>query len=364
MRERIGNGGKWLGVLALVALAFGACGPQSSINRAGVAVERDGSAGSGGNNGGGGGRPGPNPGPTKTALGKACTTASACASGNCADGVCCESACTGPCSRCNLAGSEGSCAPVAKGEDPDEECLPQAPDTCGTDGVCDGAGACQKHAAGTMCGTPGCEGATEHAAATCDGQGACKAGATKSCAPAVCIEQSCGAPCALHTDCQTGFWCDSGTCRIKRDAAATCAMDAECMSGFCADGVCCNTACKEKCMGCAVEGTAGTCTPIGVGRDPDNECPVQGIVTCQNAGGCDGKGACRLHDEGLFCANASCAGSTVTGMSTCDGKGGCKPGAKSDCGNYVCNGPMACWTACSTNDQCKSGKTCKSGSCQ
>jgi hypothetical protein len=236
--------------------------------------------------------------------------------------------------------------------------------TCGRTGSCDGAGACQFHAAGTICGTPGCEGATEHAAATCDGMGTCKPGTTKSCAPAVCIDQSCGAPCVQPTDCQTGFYCDDGTCRIKKEAAAACASDAQCMSGFCADGVCCNSACKDKCAACNIEGTVGTCTPHEEGKDPDNECPVENITTCGNAGGCNGKGACRLHPMGTFCAHPTCSGNTLSGIATCDGMGMCKAGAKSDCGNYVCNGTTSCWTACANNDQCKSGKTCKVNACQ
>ena len=91
--------------------------------------------------------------------------------------------------------------------------------------------------------------------------------------------------------------------------------------------------------------------------DPRRECLVQGVFTCGNAGGCDGQGACKLHVAGAPCGFGSCEGSTVYGPSTCDGKGPCKRGPASDCDPYVCNG-MSCWTACATNDQCKSGRTC------
>jgi hypothetical protein len=360
-----------LGLVAGIALgvcaAFAACGPQHSVDRTGVSLARDGAAGgqSGGSGprgtGGTGGR-GPTV-PPKTANGMACAGASECGSGFCVDGLCCEAACEGVCRRCNLPGNEGRCQSVTKDQDPDDECAPEPATSCGRDGVCDGAGACQHHAAGTICAPAGCDVATERAASTCDGVGSCKPGATKSCAPAVCIEQSCGAPCVAPTDCQMGFYCDEGTCRIKRDAAAVCTLDAQCASGFCADGVCCNAACKEKCSACNGEGTVGTCTPVIAGKDPDNECPVEGIITCGNAGGCDGKGACRLHAAGTFCAHPTCTGSTLVGMSTCDGNGACKAGPKTDCAPFVCNG-SSCWTACANNDQCKAPRTCMINTCK
>lgn len=237
-------------------------------------------------------------------------------------------------------------------------------ETCGTDGSCDGAGACQRYAVGTICRKAGCENAVERAADTCDGLGACKAGATKSCAPAVCIDESCGAPCAVHADCQTGLWCDAGTCRVKRDQAAACSMPEQCKSGFCADGVCCGTACDMNCHSCRLEGTVGTCTPVADGEDPKQQCPVENQTTCRNAGGCDGKGGCRLHAAGIFCAHATCMGSTAIGISTCDGMGTCKPGPRTDCAPYVCNGIAGCWTACANDDQCKSPRKCMVNACR
>jgi hypothetical protein len=350
----------WLALAALGALTvfLAGCGPQYSVDRLDVSLSRDAATGRGGS--GGSSQPAS---PAKRTNGAPCGAGSECSSSNCVDGVCCENGCGGVCSRCNLPGNEGRCQPVAKDQDPDNECEPQEEASCGRTGSCDGTGACQRHPAGTMCGAPGCEIATEHAASTCDGLGMCKPGATKSCAPAVCIDQSCGAPCVLPADCQTGFYCDEGTCRIKREMAAMCTMDAQCMSGFCADGVCCGSACKDKCSACNTEGAVGTCTPHADGRDPDNECPVENTITCGNAGGCDGKGGCRFHSAGTFCAHATCTGSTLVAPSACDGKGMCKPGPKTDCGNYVCNG-MVCWTACANNDQCKAGKACKISACQ
>jgi hypothetical protein len=63
-----------------------------------------------------------------------CGGAAECLSGLCVDNVCCISPCAGLCERCDLAGSEGTCAFVPAGQDPDGE--------CGGASTCDGTGAC------------------------------------------------------------------------------------------------------------------------------------------------------------------------------------------------------------------------------
>jgi hypothetical protein len=268
------------------------------------------------------------------------------------------------CQACDKPGSEGQCLPVPDGQDSDNECDQQPVATCGRDGMCDGRGACRRYQMGTQCGRGGCQGATERAASTCDGNGVCQPGAAKSCAPAVCIEESCGAPCVAHTDCLTGFFCDGSTCRTKRDQAARCDMDEQCGTGHCANNVCCNTACADKCYACNLPGSVGSCTAALDGTDPKQDCPVQGILTCGNAGGCNGRGACRLHVPGTPCSiGTTCTGSTLVGPGSCDGMGKCKPGPKSDCSPFVCNATV-CWTACANNDQCKPPRTCQVGTCK
>jgi hypothetical protein len=367
----------WQATAALVALLplllVGGCGPNSTAQRTAVDLEpaggrADAAASGGGSSGGAAGTGGS--GGTGGSAGRgavngtSCGAAKDCQSGQCVDGHCCDSACDGVCQACDLDGSIGRCTPVPKETDPANECEPEPPESCGRDGFCDGAGACRKQAAGVMCAMGGCTDATQSAASTCDGLGTCQPGMTKSCAPAVCTGDSCGDPCATDPDCKmTGFYCAKGTCRAKHDMAAACQADNECGTGFCVDGVCCASACTGKCQACNNAGMVGTCAPIGDGMDPKDECPVEGIITCGNAGGCDGKGGCRKHEAGTFCAAASCTGSTVTEISTCDGRGACKPGPKRDCGNFVCNG-ASCWTACATKDQCKAGKTCDLSVCK
>ncbi len=80
------------------------------------------------------------------ANGAACVSSSDCDSGHCIDDVCCASSCDGTCMACSAAktgAADGTCAPIAEQDDPDDEC---AADDC-TDGVltlssCDGDGAC------------------------------------------------------------------------------------------------------------------------------------------------------------------------------------------------------------------------------
>ena len=53
----------------------------------------------------------------------------------------------------------------------------------------------------------------------------------------------------------------------------------------------CETTCVGTCLSCALEGTAGTCTPVAEGMDPDREC----------AGGfCSGSGRCAVGDGGVL----------------------------------------------------------------
>src|SRR5688572_26032504 len=73
----------------------------------------------------------------------------------CVDGVCCDTPCSGTCEACTAAlkgsGPDGVCGPIAAGADPQDECAVQGEASCGFDGNCDGAGACSRYAAGTLC---------------------------------------------------------------------------------------------------------------------------------------------------------------------------------------------------------------------
>lgn len=70
-------------------------------------------------------------------LGQNCITSSQCASDNCVDGYCCNAPCAGTCEACNINvnGALGTCAYIAAGFDPDNECSGATPN-------CNGAGTC------------------------------------------------------------------------------------------------------------------------------------------------------------------------------------------------------------------------------
>ena len=127
--------------------------------------------------------------------GTPCDQHAVCASGFCTDGVCCDTLCEGTCVACVGAakgdGIDGVCGPHAAGTDPDAECAVQAPETCGTTGVCNGAGACERHPAGT----------------TCDDGNACTEGD-------VCVEGGCAGAslsCAAPDACHLPGQCNTST---------------------------------------------------------------------------------------------------------------------------------------------------------
>ena len=95
-------------------------------------------------------------------------------------------------SRTLQAGISGRpAAPAEVGTDPRNECDDQGIASCGSDGVCDGAGACRRYPAGVICKQPSCTGSTMTLAYRCDGAGACLPTSGQPCDPFVC-GASCG----------------------------------------------------------------------------------------------------------------------------------------------------------------------------
>ena len=73
--------------------------------------------------------------------GEACAAADECITHNCADGVCCDTACGDACRACNLPENVGSCVAIARGQPSVHGgCAQQPATSCGTNGLCDGAG--------------------------------------------------------------------------------------------------------------------------------------------------------------------------------------------------------------------------------
>jgi cysteine-rich repeat protein len=145
----------------------------------------------------------------KLAQGAVCASNGQCAAGACVDGFCCNSACGGACQGCSAAktgASNGTCASIPSGADPDNEC---AASSC-TTGTCNGAAACGAVAAGTACGpAPLCASSVATLQDSCDGAGLCADAGTLSCGSYACSGVSCGTTCATSASCTPGFVCDT-----------------------------------------------------------------------------------------------------------------------------------------------------------
>ena len=142
-------------------------------------------------------------------LGQLCAGGSECGSGNCVDGVCCSTASCGSCQVCNLTGTRLLPAGVGREHGSPRRLQRQHP-PCGTDGTCDGNGACAFAPPGISCGSAMCSGSTDTPIGACDGAGNC-AQPTQSCGAYMCGSgAACLTMCTANSDCIAGDTCQSG----------------------------------------------------------------------------------------------------------------------------------------------------------
>ena len=93
------------------------------------------------------------------------------------------------------------------------QCADQGANTCGTDGQCNGSGACRKYASGTVCTPASCTGVTLTPAATCNASNVCVTPANTPCAPYACGTGACKTTCTTNTDCAgPPYVCTGTTC--------------------------------------------------------------------------------------------------------------------------------------------------------
>jgi hypothetical protein len=303
-------------------------------------------------------------------IGALCGVSGDCLSGFCVDGVCCDTSCTDLCVACTAAkkssGSDGTCGNVAPGTNPDNECATQGASTCLQNGFCNGSGACQVYANGTVCVAAFCSGAVLNKADLCNGGGSCVDSGTQDCAPYACSGGACLTTCFNDTHCAATAYCTGSTCTSKKGLGTACGGTNECQSGFCVDGVCCNNACTAFCAACsaAKKGAPpdGTCGNIAPGADPDDECTAQGASTCLQDGFCNGSGACQVYANGTVCVAPSCSGSILNKADLCNGYGSCVDSGTQDCTPYACSG-NACLTTCSNDSQCAATAYCAGSTC-
>jgi hypothetical protein len=102
----------------------------------------------------------------------------------------------------------------------------------------------------------------------------------------------------------------------------SCSTGSLCLSGNCVDGICCDLACTGLCQACTAakkgSGTNGTCGNVGIGSDPDNECPsgdCNGSGSCVSAQPLANGSACASNGQFLsgFCADSVCCASACNG---------------------------------------------------
>ncbi|MCU1277521.1 MAG: putative internalin, partial [bacterium] len=199
--------------------------------------------------------------------GDMCVTAQTCVGGSCQGGMSimcaaslnpCETSTCSPSTGCGFAAlSDGTSCPSGSA------CVTGT--TC-NGGVCGGG-------SGVMCPPP-----------------------TSPCTVSICTTMSgCGTTFASAGTDPNGDCASVGSCTNACDGAGgcqrtcvgpggSCSTDGACSTGHCVDGVCCDTLCNGVCQACNLGGHIGTCTPIGDGTDPNDECGTGNV--CDGANGC------------------------------------------------------------------------------
>jgi len=249
--------------------------------------------------------------PGDAVTGTPCNVDGECAGNHCVDGFCCDAACNGTCVACSAAKKtsgvgDGLCGVAKAGTDPHDTCTDDGAATCANNGLCDGAGACQKYPS-TSCSPRACTKGSE-----------CTSG---NCVEGICCDTACTGPCV--------------SCLAARKGAG---------------------------------GKNGVCEAVAAGTNPRSGCaPDLGFPTsCRADGFCDGAGACRAFaPAGTSCGTLSCASAKLT-AARCNGSGVCQE-ATTDCAPFVCTTSTACGSSCASDAQCTPGVAfCRfsDGTCQ
>jgi MYXO-CTERM domain-containing protein len=293
--------------------------------------------------------------------GTMCARDDECVGGICTDGFCCNAACQGQCEACDVAGREGTCTAVSG--PPHGTRVPCATDGSACAGVCDGKlnKQCAYPDAETQCGAAAsCAGGIARLPSFCVGSGACPDNLSQIC-PGACSGARCAGGCANDAACGAGQFCSAGVCVTKLTNGSICALDSQCGSGFCVEGACCEALCDQQCFSCAIPGRVGQCAPVtGAARGGRTPCEGEGPCAAQCKG--DLEGTCGFPKSDVFCGVGSCANGVASGLAVCSGAGTCLPPAQLGCAPYVCDG-AACFTECTSDDQCQNGFNCALGAC-
>ena len=220
----------------------------------------------------------------------------------------------------------GRCTAVPAGAaDPRNVCVDQGPQSCGTDGNCDGAGGCRTYDPGTICARRALRQQRLHAALDLQRDRPVRRARRQRLRPVRLQRRPLLRPRARPTrSCSPGKACSDNSCGLKPNGAF-CSDKRECSSGNCAQGVCCATACASACKSCALPASMGVCTNVPDGQpDPTGTCLDGGAASCGTNGKCQA-GACQSYAQGTPCEAATCPASTttLTPAGLCDGAGTC-----------------------------------------
>ncbi|MBI2388686.1 MAG: hypothetical protein HYV09_03630 [Deltaproteobacteria bacterium] len=248
--------------------------------------------------------------PGDAATGTACVVDGECAGNHCVDGFCCDTACTSTCLACSAAKKtsgtgDGICGAAIAGTDPHDTCTDDGAATCGDNGLCDGAGACQKYPS-TSCSPRGCTKGSE-----------CTSG---HCVEGICCDTTCTGPCV--------------SCLASRKGPGA---------------------------------KNGVCAAVAAGTNPRGAC-VPDLAfpsSCRADGLCDGAGACRAFaPSGTACGTLGCTSGKLT-AARCNGSGVCQE-TTTDCAPFTCASATSCGSSCSNDAQCSGAAYCRfsDGTCQ
>jgi len=186
--------------------------------------------------------------------GQICKVAGDCTTTFCVSGICCDAACTDICNSCvgaNTSLADGTCGPAVDGTDPGNHCDDNGANTCGTDGACDGLGACRNYPGATPCGVAMCTGTTQTGPDACDGLGTCSPSGDTDCTPYQCGSATCKVSCTppnSAADCAAAYYCNVAACTAKKPNGAACGGDIECVNGVCGNLVCRPATCGNMAM--------------------------------------------------------------------------------------------------------------------
>ena len=325
--------------------------------------------------------------------GVCCASQANCFDGNvCTDDVCQNSQCTflnnsatcgaGTCNGLNYTSAlsclNGTCSQGGGSED----C--SGTDPCKVYG-CNTNGCTENNAAnGTQCASSTCVGSVFTTAQQCNGSGECATGGVSGPCPGNYSCQnsvSCNTTCVSDNECSDGYYCQGGSCLLKRSDGSSCSTAGQCQSDYCEGGICCagGTCCTSTapcndanicttdqcinniCVNSNNDGAlcaSGFCTGL-IYTSPQtcnggtcslggtqNDCSAGGVqactqYTCSNVAGCGLSNA----PDGTLCESASCANGVFTPASLCNGSGACIPSTPETCDDGdICTGVEGCDT--------------------